>query len=93
MIDGTERPGRRPKDAATQRRYDSGQKTRQTVKKNVLSDKRTGTVKVLSPTVPGKQHDTALADAQPLAFPPGSQLWTDTGFQGDAPANVLTFQP
>jgi hypothetical protein len=93
IIDGTERPVRRPKDADKQRQYYSGKKKRHTVKNNVVSDKRTGKVKVLSPTVPGKQHDKALADAQQLVFPPGSQLWKDTGFQGYEPTNVLTFQP
>ena len=93
IIDGTERPVRRPKDTDKQRQYYSGKKKRHTVKNNVLSDKRTGKIKVLSPTVPGKQHDKALADAQQLVFPLGSQLWKDTGFQGYEPANVMTFQP
>jgi hypothetical protein len=93
ILDGTERPIRRPKDAERQRRHDSGKKKRHTVKNNVISDKRTGKIKVLSPTVPGKQHDKALADTQKIIFPPGSQLWKDTGFQGYEPANVMTFQP
>jgi hypothetical protein len=93
IIDGTERPIRRPKDAERQRQHDSGKKKRASVKNNVISDKRTDKIKVLSPTVPGKQHDKALADAQKIVFPPGSQLWKDTGFQGYEPANVMTFQP
>jgi hypothetical protein len=93
IIDGTERPVRRPKDAERQRQYYSGKKKRHTVKNNVISDKRTGKIKVLSPTVPGKQHDKALADAQQIVFPPGSQWWKDTGFQGYEPINVMTFQP
>jgi hypothetical protein len=93
IIDGTERPVRRPQDADQQRQYYSGKKKRHTVKNNVVSDKRTGKIIVLSPTVPGKQHDKSLADAQNLVFPPGSQLWKDTGFQGYEPPNVMTFQP
>jgi hypothetical protein len=93
IIDGTERPIRRPKDTERQREHYSGKKKRHTIKNNVISDKRTGKIKVLSPTVPGKQHDKALADAQQIIFPPGSQLWKDTGFQGYDPANVMTFQP
>jgi hypothetical protein len=93
IIDGTERPIRRPKDTDKQRQHYSGKKKRHTVKNNVISDKRTGKIKVLSPTVPGKQHDKALADAQGIVFPEGSQLWKDTGFQGYEPANVMTFQP
>jgi hypothetical protein len=93
IIDGTERPVRRPKDASKQRQYYSGKKKRHTVKNNIVSDKRTGKIKVLSPTVPGKQHDKSLADEQKLIFPPGSQLWKDTGFQGYEPSAVMTFQP
>lgn len=93
IIDGTERPIRRPKDPERQREHYSGKKKRHTVKNNVISDKRTGKVKVLSSTVPGKQHNKALADAQNLRFPAGSQLWKDTGFQGYEPVDVMTFQP
>jgi hypothetical protein len=93
IIDGTERPVRRPQDGDKQRQSYSGKKKRHTVKNNVVSDKRTGKIKVLSPTVPGKQHDKSLADAQQLVFPEGSQLWKDTGFQGYEPPNVMTFQP
>jgi len=93
IIDGTERPVRRPKDGDKQRQYYRGKKKGHTVKNNVISDKRTGKVKVLSPTVPGQQHDKALADAQAIVFPPNSQLCKDTGFQGYEPANVMTFQP
>jgi hypothetical protein len=93
IIDGTERPVRRPKDGERQRQYYSGKKKRHTVKNNIVSDKRTGKILVLSPTVPGKQHDKSLADAQQLVFPLGSQLWKDTGFQGYEPPNAMTFQP
>ncbi len=93
IIDGTERAVRRPKDAERQQQYYSGKKKRHTVKNNVITDKRTSKVKVLSPTVPGKQHDKSLADDQAIVFPPGSQLWKDTGFQGYEPTHVTTFQP
>ena len=93
IIDGTERPVRRPTDADKQRAYYSGKKKRASVKNNVVSDKRTGKVKVLSPTVLGKQHDKSLADEQNLVFPEGSQLWKDTALQGYEPANIMTFQP
>ena len=93
IIDGTERPIRRPKDPDQQRRYYSGKKKRHTVKNNVISDKRTRKIKVLSPTCEGKKHDKKLADEQDLAYPSGSKLWKDTGFQGYEPDNVQTFQP
>lgn len=93
IIDGTERPIRRPKDPDRQRQHYSGKKKRHTVKNNVVTDKRTRKIKGLSRTVAGKQHDKKLADEQALVFPPHSQLWKDTGFQGYEPANTHTFQP
>ncbi|MCP4209082.1 MAG: transposase [Shimia sp.] len=93
IIDGTERPIRRPKDPDRQRQHYSGKKKRHTVKNNVITDKRTRKVKGLSPTHEGKKHDKKLADEQDLHFPPNSKLWKDTGFQGYEPANTETFQP
>lgn len=93
IIDGAERPIRRPKDPNRQRQNYSGKKKRHTVKNNVVTDKRTRKIKGLSRTVEGKQHDKKLADEQHLDFPPDSKLWKDTGFQGYEPANTQTFQP
>ena len=93
ILDGTERPIRRPKDKHRQQQTYSGKHKRHTVKNNVLSDKRTGKIKGLGPTVEGKRHDKKLADDQALTFPPGSTLWKDTGFQGFEPVGVQTFQP
>lgn len=93
IIDGTERPIRRPKDSARQEQNYSGKKKRHTLKNNVVIDKRTRKVKGLSRTSEGKTHDKKLADEQDLDFPPNSKLWKDTGFQGYEPANTQTFQP
>jgi hypothetical protein len=93
IIDGTERAIRRPQDAVRQKANYSGKKKRHTRKNNVITDKRTGKVRGLSPTVEGKRHDKKLADEQDGAFPPGSTLWKDTGFQGYEPRNVKTLQP
>lgn len=93
IIDGTERPIRRPQDAERQTANYSGKKKRHTRKNNVITDQRTGKVKALSPTVEGKRHDKKLADEQDGAFPPGSTLWKDTGFQGYEPITVRTLQP
>ena len=93
IIDGTERPIRRPKDRARQEATYSGKKKRNTVKNIVLRDKRTGKIKALGPTVEGKRHDKKLADDQRWQFPKGSQLWQDTGFQGYQPKFVTTYQP
>jgi DDE superfamily endonuclease len=93
IIDGTERPLRRPKDKQCQPQHYSGKKKRHTRKNNILTDKRTRKIKTLSPTVEGKRHAKKLVDEQNWRFPQGSKLWKDTGFQGYAPAGVQTFQP
>lgn len=93
IIDGTERPIRRPKNKAKQKEYYSGKKGRHTVKNNVVTEKPTKKVKVLSATCEGKKHDKKLADEQAISFPKGSQVWKDTGFQGYEPEGVTTYQP
>lgn len=93
LIDGTERPIRRPKAPEKQREKYSGKKKRHTVKNLVITDKKNGKVKALSPTVEGKQHDKKLADEWNPSFPPGSSLGKDTGFQGYEPDGVHTWQP
>ena len=93
IIDGTERPIRRPKNPDRQKKNYSGKKKRHTVKNNVLVDKNTRKIKGLSATCAGKKHDKKLADEQGLSFPEGSKLWKDSGFQGYEPANTETFQP
>jgi hypothetical protein len=93
IIDGTERPIRRPKSKKKQEDNYSGKKKRHMVKNNVVTEKRTKKVKVLSATVEGKKHDKKLADEQAIPFPNGSKVWQDTGFQGYRPEGVTTYQP
>jgi len=93
IIDGTERPIRRPKDPDRQKQNYSGKKKRHTVKNNLIADKNTRKIKGLSATCEGKKHDKKLADEQELSFPKGSKVWKDTGFQGYEPENTETFQP
>jgi hypothetical protein len=93
IIDGTERPIRRPKDPEKQKQNYSGKKKRHTVKNNVITNKRNSKIKGLSQTSIGKKHDKKLADEQQLRFPPDSKLWQDTGFQGYEPEHTQIFQP
>jgi hypothetical protein len=93
IIDGTERPIRRPKNKDKQESHYSGKKKRHVVKNNVVTEKRTKKVKVLSATCEGKKHDKKLADEQAIPFPKGSRVWKDTGFQGYEPEGVTTYQP
>jgi hypothetical protein len=60
IIDGTERPIRRPQDKAKQKANYSGKKKHHTLKNNVVTEKSTKKVKVLSATSEGKKHDKTL---------------------------------
>jgi hypothetical protein len=93
IIDGTQRPIRRPQDKARQKATDSGKKKRHPVKNNGITDQATGQIEGLRPTGEGNRHDKKLAEEQPVAFPEGSKLWKDTGFQGYEPDPTEPFQP
>jgi hypothetical protein len=93
IIDGTERPIQRPRDAERQKQCYSGKKKRHMIKNIVISEKRTKKIKALGRTRAGKTHDKSAADDEEYQFPPGSTLFKDTGFQGYEPANITTRQP
>ncbi|MEK7215992.1 MAG: transposase family protein [Chloroflexota bacterium] len=80
MLDGTERPVRRPTDPDAQRRHYSGKKKRHTRKNLVVSAARR--VRYLGATAAGTQHDKSLADQARLRWPPGTRLVADSGFAG-----------
>ena len=80
MVDGTERPTRRPQDEDEQRRRYSGKKKRHTVKNLVASAQRR--VLFLGQTTPGSQHDKTLFDQARLRCPAGTKLVSDSGFTG-----------
>ena len=91
VIDGVERPVRRPKDKNDQKKDYSGKKKAHR-KKNLLisSEKR---VVYLGPTNPGSVHDKKLADESGLTYPPDALVLKDTGFQGYEPPDCDTLQP
>src|SRR3954452_25636175 len=62
LIDGTERPIRRPQDGQRRRDDYSGKKKRHTMKNIVITDRATGKVLGLGPTHAGSRHDKACAD-------------------------------
>ena len=93
IIDGVGRPIQRPKNPGRQRRFYSGKKKRHSVKNNVITERRSRKIKGLSATCEGRRHDKRLADEQGPAFPKGSKLWKDTGFQGYEPEGLTTLQP
>jgi len=85
LLDGTERPVRRPKAATPQKERYSGKKKRHTVKNVVVVELRTGKVLGLTDTVGGRRHDKALTDEAQIEWPKGSVLLGDSGFQGYTP--------
>jgi hypothetical protein len=93
IIDGTDRPTRRPQDSQRQRSEYSGRKKRHTKKNIILTEKATGEVLGLGATQPGSRNDKACADEEGYTFPQGSTLFQDTGFQGYTPEGATTIQP
>lgn len=83
LIDGTERPIRRPQDPERQKKYYSGKKKRHTLK-NLLLATPSKQILWLSPTLEGKRHDyQCLRDEHiPVHIPPKVACWVDTGFLG-----------
>jgi len=92
-LDGTERRRQRPTDATQQREHYSGKKKAHTDKNILLVNENSGKVVYLGPTLAGKTHDKKAADAAQIVYPANATLDKDTGFQGYAPAGVLTAQP
>jgi hypothetical protein len=93
LIDGTERRRQRPKDAEKQTEHYSGKKKTHTDKNLLLVNAQTQKVVYLGPTTPGTHHDKKMADEEAIAYPPGTTLGKDTGFQGYEPPGVVTYQP
>ena len=91
VIDGAERPIRRPKNKQRQKDDYSGKKKAHR-KKNLLisSEKR---AVYLGPTSAGSIHDKKLADESRLTYPPDALVVKDTGFQGYEPSDAPTLQP
>jgi hypothetical protein len=82
IIDGTERPIRRPKDSQRRREDDSGKKKRHTKKNIVITDEPTGKVLGLGQTRAGSQHDKACVDEEGYVFPEGARCTRTAAFKG-----------
>lgn len=93
LLDGSERRRQRPQDNQKQREHYSGKKKAHTDKNLLIVNSQTKRVVYLSQTEPGKTHDKKVADNQGIAYPTGTTLGKDTGFQGYEPAGVVTSQP
>ncbi len=92
MLDGAERPIRRPKDKQSRKDDYSGKKKSHR-KKNLLLSSHERRVVYLGPTSPGSVHDKTLADESDLALPTDAVVLQDTGFQGYAIPGARTYQP
>ena len=91
LIDGTERPIRRPKNPAHQKQDYSGKKKGHRKKNLLLAGGKK--VVYLGPTSPGSVHDKKLADESALTYPKGALLVGDSAFQGYKPVGVTTWTP
>ncbi len=92
ILDGAERPIRRPKDKQAWKDDYSGKKKARR-KKNLLAATGGKRVVYLGPASPGSVHDKKLAGESGLRFPPGSMVCKDTGFQGHVPPGVISYAP
>ena len=92
ILDGAERPIRRPQDKQSRKDDYSGKKKSHR-KKNLLLSSHERRVVYLGPTSPGSMHDKTLADESGLALPPDAVVLQDTGFQGYAIPGAQTYQP
>jgi len=90
MMDGTERPIRRPKGGKSQRRHYSGKKKGHRRKHLVVADGQRR-ILILTKGKPGRRHDKNLADRSDLAgvIPPEVGVIVDTGFQGVRHPNLF----
>jgi len=91
VLDGVERPVRRPNDKDRQKKSYSGKKKRHSVKNLVVTGG--GKVKGLSRTLPGSVHDKKLADQTRWRWPEGGTVLADSGFAGYAPARTNMLLP
>ena len=91
LIDGTERPIRRPKNPHDQKQDYSGKKKAHRKKNLLLAGGKK--VVYLGPTSPGSVHDKKLADESALTYPEGALVIGDSAFQGYQPAGVTTWTP
>ncbi|EKO89038.1 transposase, IS4 family [Leptospira interrogans serovar Grippotyphosa str. 2006006986] len=83
IIDGTERPIRRPTDKDLQKEFYSGKKKRHTIKNLILTNKDKA-ILFLSNTISGKTHDLKVAENVMItsAIPKDVACVLDSGFEG-----------
>ena len=88
IIDGTERRRQRPKSPEKQAAHYSGRKKKHCDKNVVVVEAGSRRVGYLSGTYAGRAADQGIAEHEGVAYPPGTVLYQDGGFQGYEPAAV-----
>jgi hypothetical protein len=92
IIDGTERRRQRPKNPEKQEAHYSGRKKTHSDKNVLVVEAGSKRVGFLSQTYVGRASDKGIADQERIAYPPGTVLYKDSGFQGYEPAVAQTCQ-
>jgi hypothetical protein len=86
IIDGSERRRQRPKSPEKQAAHYSGRKKTHSDKNVVVAAAGSKRIEYLSQTYAGRASDKGIADREGIAYPPGTALYKDSGFQGYEPA-------
>lgn len=83
LVDGTERPVQKPKDAKKRKKLYSGKKKTTARKHIVMSDPKKR-ILVLGKSKTGRRHDLRITERQQLLdyLPPDVTVWMDSGFIG-----------
>jgi DDE superfamily endonuclease len=92
IIDGSERQRQRPKNPEKQAAHYSGRKKMHSDKNVVVATVGSKRIEYLSQTYEGRVPDKCIADREGIAYPPGTVLYKDSGFQGYEPAVAETYQ-
>jgi DDE superfamily endonuclease/Helix-turn-helix of DDE superfamily endonuclease len=90
ILDGTERRRQRPKNPGKQRAHYSGRKKTHSDKNLVVADAESERIDFLSRTYEGRLPDKSVADREGIAYPRGTVLYKDAGFQGYEPPGAQT---
>src|ERR1017187_6315831 len=82
LIDGTERPIRRPKEPTKQKEDYSGKKKRHSRKHLTITHPQTHYILATSEEAPGTKHDKKILDESHLTCQEPLPIGADSGFQG-----------
>ncbi len=93
LIDGTERPIRRPKEPTKQQEDYSGKKKRHTRKHITITHPQTQYILATSEEAPGSTHDKKMLDESHLTCQEALPIGADSGFQGLELGNALVVTP